>query len=313
MAQIVRLIDPRQLRRNPENPRLIFRQEELETLQKSIAKQGILVPLTIYQDGRGYRLLDGERRWRCALKLGFSKVPVIIQPKPDPMQNIMMMFAIHNARKDWDPLPTALKLEQLEKEYLRRYGKKPTETELAGIASLSRGTVRRLRILLQIPEFYRNLLINELEKPRSKQLITVDHVLEATKGAASLRKHSIIDEFDEDNLRTVIIEKFRTKVITDTNAPRKLIKLAQAVARKEVPQPTAKRVINKIIADPLYDIENAYKETVEQADFEHTLEQLAERLIRQLEEHEQRGYQISDSLLNVLSELAQRIERFPQA
>ena len=26
----------------------------------------------------------------------------------------MMMFAIHNARQDWDPLPTALKLEELE-------------------------------------------------------------------------------------------------------------------------------------------------------------------------------------------------------
>ena len=110
MPDVVSLIEPRSLQRNPDNPRLVFRQEDLDALQESIAEQGILVPLTLYREGRGYRILDGERRWRCALKLGLSKVPAIIQPKPGRLQNIMMMFAIHHARKDWDPLPTALKL-----------------------------------------------------------------------------------------------------------------------------------------------------------------------------------------------------------
>ena len=95
----------------------------------------------------------------------------------------MMMFAIHKSRKDWDPLPTALKLADLEKEYTRRNDKKPTESELAGIASLSRGEVRRLKKLLGLPEEYRKILLAELEKPRSQQVITVDHVIEATKGA----------------------------------------------------------------------------------------------------------------------------------
>ena len=67
MAENVRLIPPTQLEKNPENPRLIFRQEELEALEDSIAKQGILVPLTVYEDGRHFYLLDGERRWRCSL------------------------------------------------------------------------------------------------------------------------------------------------------------------------------------------------------------------------------------------------------
>lgn len=39
-------------------------------------------------------------------------MPVIVQPKPDKLQNIMMMFAIHNARRDWDPLPTAYTLQE---------------------------------------------------------------------------------------------------------------------------------------------------------------------------------------------------------
>ena len=116
MVANVELIDTRHIHQNPDNPRLIFRISELQELESSIAEQGILVPLTLFKDGQKFILLDGERRWRCATKLGLHRVPAIVQPKPERMQNIMMMFAIHNARRDWDPLPTALKLKELEAE-----------------------------------------------------------------------------------------------------------------------------------------------------------------------------------------------------
>jgi ParB/RepB/Spo0J family partition protein len=310
VAEAVKLVDPHHLNPNRENPRLIFRQEELDALQESIKQQGILVPLTVFQDKKKYFLLDGERRWRCALKLGLSAVPVIVQPKPDRLQNLMMMFAIHNARRDWDPLPTALKLTELEKEFTKRNGRKPTESELAGLASLSRGEVRRLKKLLQLPEIYRKELLEELEKPRSKQVITVDHVIEATKGAEALRKRSIINETVEDGLRQAILNKFRTKVIVNTVAPRKLVKLAQAVERKEIPRSTAERVVQKLINDPEYSIDTAFSETGEQVDFEHDIEQLTKRLLNKLEEHQQRRYGTSDSLLGALRNLAHYIQTF---
>ncbi|MGE5693182.1 MAG: ParB N-terminal domain-containing protein, partial [Candidatus Zixiibacteriota bacterium] len=59
MAENVTLVDPQKLKRNRENPRLIFRQDELEALQSSIKEQGILVPLTVFRDGSHYYLLDG--------------------------------------------------------------------------------------------------------------------------------------------------------------------------------------------------------------------------------------------------------------
>jgi ParB family transcriptional regulator, chromosome partitioning protein len=308
MAEVVRLIEPEKIQRNPENPRLIFRQEELDALQESIAEQGILVPLTIYQDGNHFCILDGERRWRSALKLGLSKVPVIIQPKPDRMQNLMMMFAIHKSRKDWDPLPTALKLEDLEKEYTRRNGKKPTEAELAGIASLTRGEVRRLKKLLGLPDEYRRMLLTELEKPRSLQIITVDHVIEATKGAEALRKHSIIDSGTEDKLRKAIIRKFQTKVIGNTVDPRKLVRLAHSVERGEISKNVVGNVIHKLITDPEYNIDQAFSETVEQADFEHGLEQLIERVVIRLDEHRTRGYHMSSSLRGAIDILFKKIK-----
>jgi ParB family transcriptional regulator, chromosome partitioning protein len=310
MAETVKLVDPRHLERNPENPRLIFRQEELDALQASIAEQGILVPLTVFRDNKSLILLDGERRWRCALKLGLSSVPVIIQPKPDRLQNIMMMFAIHNARKDWDPLPTALKLQELEKEFQARNNRRPTEIELAGLASLSRGEVRRLKKLLSLPKAYRQELLNELEKPKAEQIITVDHVLETTKGAEALQKRKIIDRKEEDSLRRAIIEKFRTKVETNTVAPRMLARLGRAIDRGEVSTQAARQVTIQLIKNPTYSIEDAFQQSVEQADYEYSLEQLASRLISRLAEYKQRGYSPSLKAINLLRELVKQIITF---
>lgn len=310
MTETVRLIKPDRIAKNPDNPRLIFRQEELDELQKSIADQGILVPLAVYEESGRFRLLDGERRWRCALKLGLSSVPAIVQPKPQRLQNLMMMFAIHHARKDWDPLPTAIKLQQLETEFRNRQGRAPSESELAGLASMSRGEVRRLKKLLNLPEEYRDELLRELEKPRSEQSLTVDHVLEASTAAMSLRKRQIIDASTEDNLRKAIIAKFRSGVEKNTVAPRLLAKLARAVERNEVQGPVARHVVTQLISKRSYTIADAFSQSVEQVDFEHNLEQAAARLAKQLYEHSRRRYKKTPALLTELGELLKQLKAF---
>lgn len=309
MAESIQLVEARRLKANPENPRLIFREDELRALEESIAEQGILVPVTVFRDRRDFVLLDGERRWRCAIKLGLESVPAIIQPKPDRLQNIMMMFAIHNARRDWDPLPTAYKLQELEVEYTNRHGSSPTEVELAGLASLSRGEVRRLRNLLALPARYRNELLRELEKPVSQQVLTVDHVLETTRGASALRKRGIVDAKQEDQLRRAIISKFRSGVIKNTVAPRQLARIARAVERGEVSTRVARSVTQRLIADPNYAIADAFKASVEQVDFEHGTEQLAERLLSRLVEQQQRRYEPGEALSATLRSLGAAIRK----
>jgi ParB/RepB/Spo0J family partition protein len=308
-ADSVTLLDPDQLRRNPDNPRLIFRAEDLEELEESIKQQGILVPLTVYKDGRLYRLLDGERRWRCAVKLGLEKVPAIVQPKPGRLANIMMMFAIHNARTDWDPLPTALKLEELEGVFTKWQGRTPTESELAQMASMTRGEVRRLRNLLALPRSYRDELLAELDKPRSEQTLTVDHVLEATRGVAALQKRGVIKEDEEEKLRRAIVDKFRSGVIKSTVAPRKLARIARAVERGEVSRAVARRATTRLATDPEFSIDHAFKDSVERVDFEHGTEQLASRVTERLNEHAYRDYEVGDGLREALTELARAIRR----
>ncbi len=309
MPETIKLLDPRNIDRNPENPRLVFDAKELQDLQDSIASQGILVPLTLYRDGDKYIILDGERRWRSALKLGMKTVPVILQPKPDKMTNIMMMFAIHNRRKEWDPLPTALKLQRLEELYRERYQRRPKERELAELASLTIGELRRLKKLLALPQKYIDLLLNELDKPRRKQQITPDHVIESTAAATRLITANVIERENHYLFVDALINKFRTEVIKNTVAPRKLAGLARAVERGEVTLPNARAVIHKLIHDPYYGIDQAYSDSIEEAEYQHKLEQAISRLAKRVKEHEVRGYTLAPQLRDELIALRDVIEQ----
>ena len=123
-------IHPDKINSNPDNPRLIFRENEMNDLLESIREVGIKVPITVYEDGAKFYLIDGERRWRCARKLNLRGIPAIIQPKPSKLENLLMMFNIHNVRVDWDLMPMALKLGEI-RNMLERAGQSTNPKRLA--------------------------------------------------------------------------------------------------------------------------------------------------------------------------------------
>jgi ParB/RepB/Spo0J family partition protein len=145
---------------NPHNPRLFFDEEQLSDLKESIAKVGVLVPITVFESKSPtttsrYVLLDGERRWRCAKELGNPSIKANIIDEPeDVTQNILYMFNIHGFKREWEVFPTALKLEVLMKEL----GSK--ENVLASTTGLGRDMIRNCKKLLWYPKKYRNYLMD---------------------------------------------------------------------------------------------------------------------------------------------------------
>ncbi len=168
----LRSISPGDILPNPENPRIVFRQEEMESLMLSIDKHGIQVPLTVYKDAGRYYLLDGERRWRCANKLNLKSVPVLIQEKPTELENLIIMYNIHALREQWDYFTIATKLERIISLTESNSGRKPNEAELSETTGLTRGAIRRCYLLLDLPNDFKELLIDELNKPKSKQRLS---------------------------------------------------------------------------------------------------------------------------------------------
>jgi ParB family transcriptional regulator, chromosome partitioning protein len=60
------------------NQRCVCTVDSLERLADSIREQGQIEPLKIWFTGEGFRIIDGEKRWRVCKKLGLSKVKAVI-------------------------------------------------------------------------------------------------------------------------------------------------------------------------------------------------------------------------------------------
>lgn len=160
-----------ELRPNPLNPRRLFDARRLDILERSIRKNGILVPLTVYQERNGkYYILDGERRWRCAAKISKEarnsntvRIPANIVTPPSKVANVLYMFNIHNLREEWELMPRALSLQLVMREM-----KEDDDKTLADLTKLSLQDVRRCKALLAYPPKYHDMMLDRDPKKRIK-------------------------------------------------------------------------------------------------------------------------------------------------
>ena len=161
-----------ELRPNPQNPRRLFDRAQLDVLEDSIRKNGILVPLTVYYEERNkqHYILDGERRWRCAAKISEEtgdseavKIPANVVAPPSKVANVLYMFNIHNLREQWELMPTALSLQLLMREL-----KEENDEKLAELTKLSTPHVRRCKALLAFERKYHEMMLDPDPEKRVK-------------------------------------------------------------------------------------------------------------------------------------------------
>ncbi|MBZ9676101.1 ParB/RepB/Spo0J family partition protein [Mesorhizobium sp. ES1-1] len=184
------------LRPNPHNPRVLFDEEPLKTLEASIRKVGILVPLTVYRatGSAKYTILDGQRRWICAQRIGLKDVPINAVTEPSLAQNIVTMFQIHKLRKDWELMPTALKLGVLIDEL-----EESRESALADLTGLDVAVVTRCKKLLSFEPEYQDRMLD----PEPARRLTADLFIEmypivtdrSVRNAAWYSRKKIVDAF----------------------------------------------------------------------------------------------------------------------
>ncbi|HKW30817.1 MAG TPA: ParB/RepB/Spo0J family partition protein [Verrucomicrobiae bacterium] len=304
----LRQISPDAIRKNSDNPRLIFREDEMTELMNSIREVGIKVPLSVYADGNRFVLLDGERRWRCAKRLNLPSVPAHVQPKPTRLENLLMMFNIHNVRVDWDPMPMAFKLAEV-RDMLQREGKPNSAKDLAAITGVRLASVRRAFELLELPKHYQKLILKEAEKPREQQRITPDLFIEIFKSFRAVEKHTpeALEQFSKSQYTDALVKKYQTGVIDSVVAFREISKIARAElagVSKEEATPT----IVKLVKEKGYSIKQAFRETVESAYEQRDLVTKLTGLCEKLAKYKS-SKQLKDDVLTALTELRAEIDR----
>ena len=64
---------------DPNQPRRVWVQSEIDRLSVSIAARGVLQPLRVMWDKerKGWRIVIGESRWRAAKQAGLASVPCV--------------------------------------------------------------------------------------------------------------------------------------------------------------------------------------------------------------------------------------------
>ena len=245
----LREIAPSKVGRNPDNPRLFFRPEEMDTLIASIKRFGIQVPISVFEDDGRYILIDGERRWRAARKLNIQRIPAIVQPKPSPLGNLLLMFNIHALREQWDYLTIANKLPAVIELYRKENSSEPSEEELAAITGLTRGQIRRCKLLVDLPGKYKNMLQEELSLPKPLQKISEDLFIEMERALKTVKARLPTAIGRLDSARDALIKKFRNGTINNITDFRKLSKIATSIKNLGVKEAKARAAIAEIL-DP---------------------------------------------------------------
>lgn len=144
------------IKTNPNQPRKIFKEKDLEELGESIKENGIIQPLIVAELENGeYELVAGERRLRASKKIGLEHVPVVVKRATD--REKMIMSIIENVqRSDLNCVEEALAYYQLMNEY------KLTQEDVAKKLGKERSSVANYLRVLNLPRPVIDLLQKEM-------------------------------------------------------------------------------------------------------------------------------------------------------
>lgn len=135
------------LRRNPQQPRIHFGEEELEELAASIRERGVLQPILVRPAPGApgeWQIVAGERRWRAAQRAGLHQLPAVVRELSDA--EVLEIGIVENVqRADLDPLEEGRGYHDL----MERFGH--TQEEVARIVGKSRSHVANAVRLLSLP------------------------------------------------------------------------------------------------------------------------------------------------------------------
>ena len=85
------------LMEDPDNERKTFR--NMDDLIDSVRRHGIIEPITVTQEGEGYRILTGHRRFRAAKAVGLAEVEVLVR-EPEESSTRRFKSLISNIQRE---------------------------------------------------------------------------------------------------------------------------------------------------------------------------------------------------------------------
>ena len=107
-------IELKDIKANKKQPRKFFDNNKLNELAESVKEHGIIQPLILKKEEKGYSIIAGERRYRAAKIAELTEVPALIMDISD--EKLLQVSLIENIqREDLNPIEEGLAYERLLK------------------------------------------------------------------------------------------------------------------------------------------------------------------------------------------------------
>ena len=169
VTEQVRLLPISSISPNPQQPRKIFEEEQLEDLAASIKQHGIIQPLIVIaaEGVDRYTLIAGERRLRASKLAGLKEVPAIVRTASQQEQ---LEFAIieNVQREDLNPMERARAYQSLADQFSL------THEDIAHRVGKSRVTVTNTLRLLNLPVIVQQALQRgEISEGHARSLLAL--------------------------------------------------------------------------------------------------------------------------------------------
>lgn len=195
-------ISPDDIEPNPQQPREVFDEEELEGLAVSLRDVGVLQPLVVrpLPDG-GYELIAGERRLRAAKIAGLDQVPAVVR-HTDDTQLLKEALVENIHRVQLNPLEEAAAYQQLLEEF------DFTQEELAQSIGKSRPAISNtLRLLGLPPAVQRRVAAGVLSAGHAKALLALETAADQERLADRIVAEGISVRGAEEAVRLRLMEE----------------------------------------------------------------------------------------------------------
>lgn len=158
---------------NPQQPRTVFDEDDLQELAESIREFGVLQPIVVRRAGEDrFELVMGERRWRASQQAGRDTVPAIIRGTDDTaLLRDALLENLHRA--NLNPIEEANAYAQLLQDF------DCTKEDLAQRIHRSRPQVSNtLRLLNLPPRVQSKVAANVISAGHARALLGLDDAAE---------------------------------------------------------------------------------------------------------------------------------------
>lgn len=303
------MISPARIDRNTNNPRRIYNDERMDLLRTSIQENGIQVPLTVYSDPfhpDRFVLMDGERRWRCALELGLVSVPVDVIDAPEPLDNLLHISNIQAVGDDWPLISIALWLRKI-----MNISGATGEARVVEMSGLPRNMVRRARRLLSLPQYELDLIQSEAHLDRSAQVHREDLYLEIEAAESTMRTEfpEIGERFSRDDVIRRLAQKREVGSLRSVTDLREVARLTKAVRERVVDRKDVLDGLVRMIEDPYLSPPEVFRMVAAPRYEEQAITRRAEALAASLSALSPGQAGLSDSLRRSLDGLREQLAR----